>query len=228
MDFLGSLNSSMAQLDLRSVLLSLLAAFAMTHVVAAAYICSHRGLSYSRSFVETIVMSGLAASLMMMVIGSNLIWGIGMVGALSLGARFRTTLSDPRDILFILVSMITGIAAGTGAYLIGGAGVTGFFLTTIYLRHAGIGLSDSCDALLRFTLPVSEPAKRAVDECLRRSCSSSILTTLQQVAQGDATEQVYQLRFRRPESRDRLVGELVQVPGLANLSLLLEEQQPGM
>ena len=185
MDFFGSINNGGPQ-EIRGIVLSLLAAFAMAHVVAAAYIWSHRGLSYSRSFVETIVMSGVAAAMMMMAIGSNLVWGIGMVGALSLGTRFRTTLSDPRDIMFILVSMITGIAAGTGAFLIGGAGVAVFFLTTLYLRHAAIGLRSSFDALLRFTLPAtgtaSDPARQAVEECLQHNCSSSVLTMLQEVA----------------------------------------------
>ena len=227
MDFFNTLNAGGPQ-EWRSAVLSLLAAFAMAHVVAAAYVWSHRGLSYSRSFIETIVMSGLAAAMMMMAIGSNLVWGIGMVGALSLGTRFRANLTDPRDMIFILVAMISGIAAGTGAFLIGAAGVAAFLLTTLYLRHAAIGLQNGFDALLRFTVPASETVRQVVDECLAQHCSSSVLTLLQEVAQGDATEQVYQLRFRKPQSRDRLVRQLEQVPGLANLSLMLEESRSGM
>ena len=46
---------------------------------------------------------------------------------------------------------------------------------------------------------------------------------VQQVAQGEATEHVYQVRFRREDSRQRLVRDLERLSGLSNLSLLLED-----
>ena len=224
MDLFSSLDTGSVQMEVRGILLSFLAAFAMSNVVALAYIWSHRGLSYSRSFIETLVMAGVATSMMMMAISNNLVWGIGMVGALAM-ARFRTNLRDPRDLIFLFVSLLTGIAAGTRAYMIGALGVTMFCFTVLYLSRAGFGVKRSFDALLRFTLPSGEPERRAVDECLRAHCASSVLTMLQQVAQGEGSEQVYQVRFRRRDGRDGLVRDLERVPGLENLSLLLEEPQ---
>lgn len=53
-----------AMADLRTALVSLLAAFAMSHLLAVVYVWSHRGLSYAQSFVQTLVMSGVVTAMM--------------------------------------------------------------------------------------------------------------------------------------------------------------------
>ncbi len=211
--------------DIRTALISILAAFAMTHVLAATYVWSHRGLSYSVSFVQALVMAGVGAAMMMLAIGNNLVWGIGMVGALAL-VRFRTNLRDARDMIFIFVSLVMGISAGTHAYAFGVVGTILFCLIALYLSWVPFGLRSCFDALLRFT--ASDDTGSAAQDCLQNHCSSFVLATMQQVAQGEATEQVYQVRFRRENSRAALVRDLERIPGLSNLSLFFQESREQM
>lgn len=220
MELLNAVNSTLS-VDLRTAVVAILAAFAATHVLAVVYVWTYRGLSYSQSFVQSLVMGGVATSMMMLAIGNNLVWGIGMVGALAL-VRFRSNLRDPRDMIFIFASLIVGIAAGVRAFPIVIAGTVLFSLVAIYLAQVSFGLKNYFDGLLRFTLSASATGAQ---EHLNRHCSKVVLTMVQQVMQGEATEHVYQVRFRRDRSRHELIHDLEKVPGLTDLSLTLEESR---
>jgi hypothetical protein len=210
-------------MDLRATVLSILVAFASSHALAMTYLWSIRGLSYSQPFVQTLVMASVGAAMMMLVISNNLVWGIGMVGALAL-VRFRTNLRDPRDMIFVFVSLVVGIASGIRAYSVAVAGTALFCLIAMYLSRVTFGLRSYFDALLRFTLSGANQGSREVTHsCLNTHCSRFVLAMVQQIAEGDATEHVYQVRFRREKSRLELMGALERVPGLTNLSLMLEE-----
>jgi len=222
MDFLSSANSVLTP-DLRLAIVSILVAFAGTHVLAVAYVWTYRGMSFSQAFVQTLVMGGVATSMMMLAIGNNLVWGIGMVGALAL-VRFRSNLRDPRDMIFIFASLVIGIASGTRAFAIVGAGTILFCAVALYLSRVSFGLSSCFDALLRYTLSAGNPVSTcAAQGCVDAHCSKAVLVMMQQVTQGEATEHVYQVRFRRQRSRQELVRDLERVPGLTDLSLMLEE-----
>jgi uncharacterized membrane protein YhiD involved in acid resistance len=225
-DFLNSLEGTSVT-DFRVALLSMLIAFALSHLVAASYSWSHRGLSYSRSFVHALVMGGVVAAMLMLAIGNNLVWGIGIVGTLAI-IRFRTNLRDPRDMIFIFAALASGIAAGVRAYAVGIIGTVIFCLVSLYLSNVSFGARNHFDGLLRFTLPGNGDGRDAVYNFLRAHCSSFVLASLQQVAQGDETEHAYQVRFRRDESRDHLVRDLQGIRGLTNLSLLMQETQVDM
>ncbi len=222
MDFLNTVPAT-SVLDLRTALVAVLVAFACTHVLAVVYVWSYRGLSYSQSFVQTLVMAGVATSLMMVVIGSNVVWGIGMVGALAL-VRFRSSLRDSRDMIYIFAALVIGLASGTRAFAIAVAGTVTFSLVSLYLSRLSFGMKSYFDALLRFTLITSEAqSSSAAQNFMVRHCSRFALTMVQQVAQGTSAEHVYQVRFRRERSRQELIRDLSSVPGLSDLSLMLEE-----
>jgi hypothetical protein len=160
--------------------------------------------------------------MMMLVIGNNIVWGIGMVGALAL-VRFRTNLRDPRDMMFIFMSLVIGLAAGTMALAVAIAGTVVFSLVALYLGRLSFGFRNYFDALVRFTAAGSESSGAAA-ECLRAHCSRFALSVVQQVSQSEAMEHVYQIRFRSEGSGQELVRDLERVAGLSNLSLLEESR----
>jgi uncharacterized membrane protein YhiD involved in acid resistance len=221
MDFLTGVAATSA-IDLRTALLAILVAFVCSHVLAVVYVWSYRGLSYSQSFVQTLVMAGVATSMMMVVIGNNVVWGIGMVGALAL-VRFRTNLRDSRDMIFVFASLVVGLACGTRAFAVAISGTILFSLVAMYLSRVSFGLKSYFDALLRLTIAAGDGASEAAQTCLKQHCSRFALAMVQQVAQGAAAEHVYQVRFRRERSREDLVRDLERVEGVSNLSLMLEE-----
>lgn len=211
-------------IDPRTAVVALLIAFACSHVLAIVYVWSHRGLSYSQSFVQSLVMASVSCCLMMLVIGSNIVLGIGMMGALAL-VRFRTNLRDSRDMMFVFVSLVIGLATGTTSYALALIGTAAFSLVSLYLSRISMGFRSYFDALLRFTIASNAAPQSSAQQCLETHCSRFTLTMLQQVAQGEASEHVYQIRFRREESRKGLVRDLEQIQGLSNLSMMLEDSR---
>jgi uncharacterized membrane protein YhiD involved in acid resistance len=216
---------SIAELaGLRDAAAALLTAFALSHLVAVVYVWSHQGLSYSQSFVQTLVMSAVVTTTMMLAIGSNIVWGIGVVGALAL-VRFRTNLRDPRDIVFVFASLVAGVAAGTRAYALAAIGTIAFCLVAVYLARVPFGVRRSFDGLLRFTAPWEGPADRAIAESMRRHCRHFVLATVREISQGEGSERVYHVRFRSDESRQQLTRELSKVESVSGITLLLEESR---
>jgi uncharacterized membrane protein YhiD involved in acid resistance len=223
LDLLSSLEGTSVT-DSRVALLSILTAFVLSHLVAATYSWTHQGLSYSRSFVHTLILGAVVSAMLMLAIGNNLVWGIGIVGTLAI-IRFRTNLRDPRDMVFIFAALASGIASGVRAYAVGAIGTLIFCLVALYLNFAAFGARNQFDGLLRFTVPAHGDSREETDRVIRAHCSAFVLTALQQVALGDETEHAFQVRFRREESHGDLVRDLERIHGLTNLSLLMQESQ---
>lgn len=53
---------------------------------------------------------GVVVSVIMIVIGNNIAVAFGLVGAFSI-IRFRSKMSDPKDIAFIFLGMVAGITS---------------------------------------------------------------------------------------------------------------------
>ena len=76
--------------------------------VVLVYRTTHRGLTYERSFLLTILMTAPIVGLVMLLIGSNLALSLGLVGALSI-IRFRNVIKDSRDMVFLFWSIAVGL-----------------------------------------------------------------------------------------------------------------------
>src|SRR5215510_5467568 len=115
-----------ARAGLEVVLASLLLALALSMVIAWAYQVSYRGLSFQRSFAQTLALGGVVSAVAMLAIGDDIARGLGLVGALTL-IRFRTILKDIRDLVFAFASLAVGVACGVAAFGVAilGTGVFG-------------------------------------------------------------------------------------------------------
>jgi len=97
------------------VVLSLSLAFVASLVVAWTYRATHRNISYSQSYVHTLVILGMLIALIMLIVGSNIARAFALVGALSV-VRFRNAIKETRDVGFIFLVMGVGMACGTRFY----------------------------------------------------------------------------------------------------------------
>ncbi|MCK0470298.1 DUF4956 domain-containing protein [Halalkalibacter sp. APA_J-10(15)] len=98
-------------------LLAVLLSFILALIITQVYKRTYNGRQYSQSFVHTVIIMGVVVSVIMIVIGNNIAVAFGLVGAFSI-IRFRSAMSDPKDIAFIFFAMAAGIACGLGFYLL--------------------------------------------------------------------------------------------------------------
>ena len=111
------LNLSSTDLSASLILFNIVLAFILSFIISQIYVRTHKGLSYSQSFVFSIVVVGVITSVMMMVIRNSIIGALGLLGVFSF-IRFRTIIKETRDIVFIFFSLTVGLSVGIGSYSI--------------------------------------------------------------------------------------------------------------
>ena len=103
----------MASLTPMKMLLALLMGFIVGLIIALVYRKAFRGVLFSPSFANTLIMLCMITTPVVMCIKSNIALSMGMVGALSI-VRFRTAIKDPMDTVFMFWSIVIGIITGAG------------------------------------------------------------------------------------------------------------------
>jgi len=203
-------------------ILSTVLAFVLAQIVAGVYIWTFRGLSYSRSLVQGIVMGSIVTCMLMMAIGNSIAAGIGIAGGLSV-IRFRNTMRDPRDIIFIFTTLAAGIACGLQSYTAAIAGVAIFVVATVMLHWTAYGARKQFDGLVRFNAPVDSEIDIEVAQIMKKNCRRFTLVTLRQAAQGDYAERAYQISIPDPERHQHLVNALGIIQGVRDVTLMMQE-----
>ncbi len=97
------------------ILVTLVCALLCGIVIYLVYRIFYRGAVYSENFAVLIVMITVITAFIVLVIGSNLVLSLGMVGALSI-VRFRSAVKDPLDVGFLFWGIASGITSGAGLY----------------------------------------------------------------------------------------------------------------
>lgn len=133
------------------IIFNLLLSFALLLVIIFVYKKTRHGLSYSQSFIFTLILVGVLGTVVMMAVQNNVVGAIAIFGAFTI-IRFRSILKETSDLAYVFFALVIGISVGMGHYPL--ALITTAFLSTIiYLFHRyGFGtVSDNFDFLLIFT-----------------------------------------------------------------------------
>ena len=207
----------------QTVLLSLLLAFVLGQVIAWVYYITHSGLSYSRSYVQSLILITVVVSMVMSVIGNNIITAVGLMGALAI-VRFRNVLKDTRDIAFIFCALVVGMAAGSHRYLTAILGATMLCLIALYLHFTDFGSHEPHNGFLRFSLRGPLGADHPIPRILSRFCGSFSLISVQDSGFGGPAEYAYQILIRNIAKNEELVAELEKVEGIENINLTMQER----
>jgi uncharacterized membrane protein YhiD involved in acid resistance len=206
--------------SLSSIFLSLLLAFVLGQLVAWMYSFTHAGLSYSRSFTQSLVLMTMLVALVMFVIGNSIIAAFGLLGALAI-IRFRNVLKDTRDTVFVFLSLVIGMACGTQRYLTAVFGTAIILLVAVYLWWTGFGTFGRFDGYL--SLRTGGGAGGEFLDVLRRFCRSTKQISKHQ-APGEGTEYVFQVGLRNRAGSNELLEALNRVDGVENVSLVLRDE----
>jgi hypothetical protein len=101
-----------APMNVSAMVLGLLLAFLCGHAIAWVYMITHSGLSYSRSFVNSLIVIPTVVALVMMVLNNSLVTAFGLMAVFAI-VRFRNILRDTLDTTYVLTVIVIGMAAGT-------------------------------------------------------------------------------------------------------------------
>src|SRR5213594_1258566 len=130
-----------------AMVLGLLLAFGAGQVIAWVYMLTHSGLSYSRSFVNSLIIMPVLVSSVMMVLSNNLITAFGMMAVFAI-VRFRNILRDTLDTTYVLTSIVIGMATGTQKYASAIICCALVALAMLYLWYTSFGSRHRYDVII--------------------------------------------------------------------------------
>ena len=209
-------------------ILALLIAFIVGQLNAWCYKWTHRGVSYSRTFTQALVLISIIAAVSMSLVASNALVAIGLLGGLAI-IRFRTVVRDARDTSYVFLCLICGMAAGFGFY---GAAVLGALAANavaIYMHVTAFGAWHAPDSLLRFQIEASALDSGSFDALLARFCRRHSVISVDESPgpgpSGEATCQcAYKVRLRDREQGPNLVAALKKAFRIDAIHLLVEQE----
>lgn len=128
--YLFELINSAGNLSLQDIVLRIGMSAVLGIIVYLSYRFSHTGTVYSAKFNITLLTLTVLTATVMTVIGNNVALSLGMVGALSI-IRFRTSIKDSRDTVYIFWTIIIGICCGVGDFAVAAIGSAIVFLVLL-------------------------------------------------------------------------------------------------
>ncbi|MTD29785.1 DUF4956 domain-containing protein [Planomicrobium sp. YIM 101495] len=215
---LKSLADATSRLTILEAFLAILLSFVCTLVIAFLYKKTHTGARYSQSFVQTIIIMGVTVSVVMIVIGNNVAVAFGLVGAFSI-IRFRSAMSDPKDIAFIFFGMAAGITCGLGFYYLAVLFTVALSIIIIFLYVTDFGKQASTKKRLTITVPENLHDENAFDKILAHHLKSFDLRSIETTNLGTMIQLVYIIQNKDGVKDKQLMDELRQMNGNLKVSV---------
>ncbi len=210
--------------DMHAVLLGMLLAFVCGQVTAWVYMLTHTGLSYSRTYVNSLVIMPFLVAAVMMVLSNNLVVAFGLMALFAI-VRFRNILRDTLDTCYILASITLGLACGTGRY---GAALSALGLLSLilcYLHYTGFGNRQRFDFILN--LHWERPLEEINDltRLLARHSRLTVCASQRMRDGGTGAELSYRLLLRDPSRFSDLISEVDAHPGTSRVTGIAAEDE---
>ncbi len=195
-------------LTINGFLMSMLAAFLCGMIVYAVYRGFYKGVIYNNNFNILLMLTSLVTCFMVIVISSNVVLSLGMVGALSI-VRYRTAVKDPLDVGFLFWTVAVGVTCGAGLYLISIMGT--LFVAAVYIMLVKIrNRKHQYLLIIKYEDGAAEEVRRKV-EPVRKVLKNKTGTK-------GVTELTYEVRLRGEDSS--FVTELAAIEGVTNAALI--------
>jgi uncharacterized membrane protein YhiD involved in acid resistance len=219
---MSSLFTTVQNPTIISITYSICLSFILSSLVAMTYQRTYQGLSYSRNYIQAIILAAIVATIAMQAIGDNLARGLGMMGALAI-VRFRSSLKDPKDMIFVFMSLAVGIACGVYSFSIACIGTIGFSIFAMIIHTLPFSKESHFDGLLRFNLGNDTRDKQELEKLLKDSCQNFALITLRELGQGTRLDYAYQVKLRSNEKYADFIEKLQNLETIKGINLLLQE-----
>ena len=217
----GDISGTFSLLDISIVLLL---AFALSMLIAWIYRFTHRGVSYSQSYVHTLVIMGTVVALIMLIIGSNIARAFALVGALSI-IRFRNAMKESRDVGFIFLVMAVGMAVGTRFYLLAIYSTAILSAIVVALYKLNLFSKPIRERILRIQFPVDRDYEEALADPFNQHVEEHRIISVETVRAGVLQEVVYSVVLKKSSRPQQLLEAIRTRNDNHKVTLVLGQQE---
>lgn len=223
-------------------LITALAAFFLSSIIAVTYELTTKSIYRKAHFLQSLALIGVVAAMILQAIGESVAVGLGIIGALSI-IRFRTSLSDPRNITFMFASLGVGIACGVMSFGIALTGVLVFCTGAFILRYSPFSDTSELIGTLKLRIPREDKFQILIEQQLGIFCRDFELDRIRfssankenplaesedpeanNIESEKMKELVYLIRLKDSTTVAALEESMRNIRGLENLRLGFQNQ----
>lgn len=220
-----SIQNSTENPTLLLIIYTVLFSFLLSSLIAFTYEKTSRNVAKPLYFIQALVLLAIVTATVMQAIGDSVARGLGMLGALSV-IRFRTTLRNPRNIVFMFSSLAVGIACGVYGFLIAMVGTVGFCVTAFVLRFTPFSQKNNLVGTLRFEMPEDDGRLNEIRKILKKYSDRFTLKrykTFNNPEKENIIEYEYSLKLKQEDEGLHLAKILRQIPEVNSVRLAFED-----
>lgn len=207
-----------------ALVLGLLIAFGAGQIIAWVYMFTHSGLSYSRSFVNALIIMPTIVTLVMTVLSNSLVTAFGMMAVFAI-VRFRNILRDTLDTTYILSVLVIGMACGTQKFTSAIVGCALVCTVLIFLWYTSFGSRHRYDVIVNLHWARSMKELDDLRRILTRHSWKAHLASQRSHEGYEGTDLSYRLLLRDSNRVEDLLSELRQVTGVSRVTSMLAEDE---
>ncbi|HHY87079.1 MAG TPA: DUF4956 domain-containing protein [Verrucomicrobia bacterium] len=222
-DFFSS-DYALAPMNVPAVILGLLLAFIGGQTIAWVYMHTHSGLSYSRSFVSSLLVIPVVVALVMMVLSNNLVTAFGLMAVFAI-VRFRNILRDTLDTTYVLAVIVIGMACGTMKFATAVLGAGLLVLIFAYIWFSSFGTRNRYDIIVNLHWSRSPGELGELRALLDRHSLKTICASQRAHDGATGMDFSYRLLLRDPRRMDDLLAELRSLQGVSRVTGLKADEQ---
>ena len=204
----------------QEILINLTLFFILGVIVSIVYKKTHKGLSYSQSFMITNIFVAVIVCMVIMIIGNSLARAFALVGALSI-IRFRTVVKDTKDTAFIFWSLAVGMASGTGSYFLAISGTIIITIIAFILHHTNFGSIIKSEFILQFRINSKdkELSKNFI-KIIQEYTTSNVLLNSEISDDGEHIKSSYDVVMKEEKNQTELIKKLSDLKGLSEIVIV--------
>jgi hypothetical protein len=204
----------------QEIIINLILSFILGLIISVVYKFTHKGLSYSQSFMITNIFVAVIVCMVIMIIGNSLARAFALVGALSI-IRFRTVVKDTKDTAYIFWSLAVGMASGTGSYFLAIAGT--FIITSIalILHKTNFGSIIKSEFILQFrTVSNNSEISNLFNKTISKFSKSSTLLSSESSEDGESIKLSFDIILKDEKKQTELLSELSKIKELKEITII--------
>ncbi len=226
-DFINELSSgSIAEvLTLKSVAEILVSSIIIGFVISLVYLLTHKKEGYSQAFCVALILLSPIVGMVILLIGNNVARAFSLAGAFAL-IRFRSAPGDPKDIAFVFLSVVMGLACGMGYWFYAAVATVVICLVIIVLYLTNYAGKKAEAYTLNITVPETLNYVGAFDETLEKYCTSQKLVKVKSVDFGALFELSFTVHMKDPKQMREMLDDLRAMNG--NLKIMLSTEAPAV
>lgn len=221
----GTTGDVASQITLLSVVEILVSSIIIGFVISLVYLLTHKKEGYSQAFCVALILLAPIVGLVILLIGNNVARAFSLAGAFAL-IRFRSAPGDPKDIAFVFMSVVMGLACGMGYWVYAAIATLVICALIIILHVTKFAAKKGNVYSLQITVPETLNYVGAFDETLKKYTNSFKMVKVKSVDFGALFEITFSVDLKSDDDIRLMLDDLRTLNG--NLKIMLSTEAPAV